>query len=163
MGIYSRFGNRAGLLEAVYQRGFAMLRDRLVAAKPADGPGELPPLIDAYRQHALDNPALYGLMFERPLPDFEPGSEARTQALGMTFSVLQEAVAARLGTGADEAARAAYLIWTALHGMVSIELDHAVRAPLEGWFLATPDDYRAITHEGLSALIGALESTPASG
>ena len=31
--------------------------------------------------------------------------------------------------------RAAYLLWTAIYGVVSIELTHALRSPLPGWFL----------------------------
>jgi AcrR family transcriptional regulator len=120
MGIYSRFGNRMGLLEAVHSRGFEMLRERLLAAREGEPPEAIEPLIHAYREHALQNPVLYGLMFERPLPDFEPSPEARAVALGQTFSILLEAVAARLALSPDGAARPAYIIWTALHGMVSI-------------------------------------------
>lgn len=157
MGIYSRFGNRMGLLEALHARGFEMLRERLLAARDGHPADAIEPLIHAYRDHALENPVLYGLMFERPLPDFEPSPEARATSLGQTFSILNEAVAARFGLPVADAARPAYILWTALHGMVSIELNHAVRAPLPGWFLADRDAHRDILLEGMRALISALE------
>src|SRR5687767_7336474 len=59
MGVYTHFGSKQGLLEQVYLLGFRRLEERL---KDHD---ELPAFAMAYRAFALDNEALYGLMFER--------------------------------------------------------------------------------------------------
>jgi len=39
MSVYSRFGGRDGMLEAVYRRAFVMLGDAFRAASPPDGTG----------------------------------------------------------------------------------------------------------------------------
>ena len=70
MGIYTRFGSRAGMLEAIYRRGFEQLREALVEARDAAGKSRILALGIAYRRFALANPPLYALMFERPLPGF---------------------------------------------------------------------------------------------
>jgi AcrR family transcriptional regulator len=161
MNIYSRFGNRMGLLEAVYARGFEMLHDRLVTAREdaASSPDPLEPVLLAYRDFALDHPVLYGVMFERPLPDFDPSIEARGRALDLTFRILRELVATRMGLTDEAAMKPSYIIWTALHGAVSIELNHVVRSPLPGWFVDSREAGEAVLLEGLRALMDGLSAT----
>jgi AcrR family transcriptional regulator len=69
MGVYTHFGSKQGLLEQLYLHGFRRLEDRL-SSVPSDGQGrqELLAFALAYRAFALDNDALYGLMFERATP-----------------------------------------------------------------------------------------------
>jgi AcrR family transcriptional regulator len=158
MGIYSRFGGRAGMLAAIYRRGFEMLRDQLAGAVVAGAaPSEgILALSLAYRAFALPNPALYALMFERPLADFEPTHQQRSEAIEMTFGLLTAQVARSLDPGEDPVLPA-YLIWTAVHGLVSIELTHALRNPLPGWILATPEaGERALVH-GVRAILTGLQ------
>ena len=73
MGVYTHFGSKQGLLEQLYLHGFRRLEDQLNSV-PSDGQGrqELLEFALAYRAFALDNEALYGLMFERATPDFVP-------------------------------------------------------------------------------------------
>jgi AcrR family transcriptional regulator len=176
MGIYTSFGGRAGMLDAVYLRGFELLRDALATARTGSapaGPATAPAgstsagpatarilaLARTYREFARANPPLYALMFERPLPDFDPSPRLRGQALEMTFGLLVAEVGAAAEQGLIEAAdpaRAAYLIWTAIHGMVSIELTHAVRSPLPGWFLDRPEVGDQVLVEGVTSLLAGL-------
>src|SRR2546430_275955 len=73
MGIYTRFGSRAGMLEAIYRRGFELLRDALVEARDAAPAGvRIVPLAIAYRRVAPGNPPPYPVMFEPPLPRLSP-------------------------------------------------------------------------------------------
>jgi AcrR family transcriptional regulator len=159
MGVYTGFGGRTGLLEAIYLRGFESLRDALEPGA-GDGPIErIRAVAFAYRRFALADPELYALMFERPIPDFDPSPELRRRALGMTFGLLTdatgEAVRARLISAADPV-RAAYLLWTAIHGMVSIELTHSLRSPLPGWFLDGPEAGEQVLSDGVGALLDGL-------
>ncbi|OLB67003.1 MAG: hypothetical protein AUI10_01185 [Actinobacteria bacterium 13_2_20CM_2_72_6] len=148
MGIYTRFGSRAGMLEAIYRRGFELLRDALVEARDAAPAGQrILPLATAYRRFALANPPLYALLFERPLPDFDPSPQARTEALAMTFGVLTDEV--------PDPARA-YLVWTTVHGIVSIELTHALRSPLPGFFIDFPAAGERLLLDGVAALLRGL-------
>jgi AcrR family transcriptional regulator len=123
MGIYTHFGSKRGLLEQLYLHGFRLLEDRLKSV-PSDGQGRQGLLAFAlsYRAFALDNEALYGLMFERASPDFVPSDTSRLAALS-TFEMLATRVAEWRLDLTDPAA-AAHLLWATMHGLVSIELTH---------------------------------------
>jgi AcrR family transcriptional regulator len=182
MGIYSQFGGRTGLLQAIYRRGFDELRVALVAAlspsrqdeedeEPtaeipshppqdnADAIGAILALATSYRRFALDHPGLYSLMFERPVPDFDPSPELRSWALGETFSLLIEQVSraqrAGLLAGRDPT-RQAYLLWTITHGITSVELTHAARSALPGWFLNSDDVGVEVLCEGVRAVLAGM-------
>ncbi|MEV4160940.1 TetR/AcrR family transcriptional regulator [Nonomuraea dietziae] len=158
MGIYTCFGGRTGLLEAIYLHGFHALRDALTAAlAPCGDPVDRVMAVAAgYRAFALADPSLFALMFERPLPDFDPSPELRREALELTFHLLADAVeAAGLGRP-GEPDRAAYLVWTTIHGIVGIELTHALRSPLPGWFLDSREEGERVLDEGVRALLSGL-------
>ena len=166
MGIYSRFGGRTGMLEAIYQRGFELLKDAITAPQAGTaGQAEADPrraiiaIAAAYRRFALGNPALYALMFERPLPGFDPSPQLRSWALNLTFTPLVEEVARAQAGGllaGDDPIRPSYLLWATVHGITSIELTHAVRSPLPGWFLDSPEAGEQTLTEGVQAVLTGL-------
>src|SRR5918994_6502300 len=123
MGVYTHFGSKQGLLEQLYLHGFERLEDQLDRV-PSGGQGrqELLAFALAYRRFALDNEALYGLMFERAAPDFVPSDDSRLAGL-TTFEMLAARVADWRPAFADPAADA-HLIWASMHGLVTIELMH---------------------------------------
>ncbi len=123
MGVYTHFGSKQGLLEQLYLHGFRRLEDRLDSV-PAHGQGRqgLLAFALAYRAFALDNEALYGLMFERAAPDFVPSDTSRLAGLS-TFQMLATRVADWQPDVTDPAAEA-HLLWATMHGLVSIELTH---------------------------------------
>jgi AcrR family transcriptional regulator len=118
MGVYTHFGSKQGLLEQLYLHGFERLEERLNSV-PSDA---LLEFALAYRQFALDNEALYGLMFERAAPDFVPSDDSRMAGL-TTFEMLAARVADWRPDFTDPAADA-HLVWATMHGLVSIELMH---------------------------------------
>jgi AcrR family transcriptional regulator len=123
MGVYTHFGSKQGLLEQLYLHGFSRLEDRLETVGSAgNGRQELLAFALAYRGFALDNEALYGLMFERATPDFVPSDDSRMAGL-KTFEMLAERIADWQPQLADPA-RDAHLVWATMHGLVSIELMH---------------------------------------
>jgi AcrR family transcriptional regulator len=123
MGVYTHFGSKQGLLEQLYLHGFERLADRLDSvASGGRGREELLAFALAYRAFALDNEALYGLMFERATPDFIPSDASRLAGLS-TFEMLAARVAGWRPDFTDPAADA-HLVWAAMHGLVSIELMH---------------------------------------
>src|SRR5436189_1981116 len=88
MGVYTHFGSKQGLLEQLYLHGFRRLEERLNGVS-SDGQDRraLLAFALAYRAFALDNEALYGLMFERATPDFVPSDTSRLPGLA-TFQIL---------------------------------------------------------------------------
>jgi AcrR family transcriptional regulator len=157
MGVYTKFESRAGILEAIYRRGFQLLRAALAAVPEDQDPvRRILDLSLAYRRFALANVALYAFMFERPVPDFDPGPALRREALETTFSTLVGAVREAAARGAlpeGDPVPTSYLLWGLLHGIVSIELTHAARSPLPGWFLDTPEKGERILLDGLRAMV----------
>jgi AcrR family transcriptional regulator len=123
MGVYTHFGSKQGLLEQLYLHGFRRLAHHLEDV-PSGGQArhELLAFALAYRAFALDNQALYGLMFERATPDFVPSDASRRAGLS-TFEMLATRVGDWRPDVADPAADA-HLIWATMHGLVTIELMH---------------------------------------
>ena len=122
MGVYTHFGSKQGLLEQLYLHGFRLLEARLEEVPDGRGREELLAFALAYRAFALDNEALYGLMFERATPDFIPSDASRLAGLA-TFEMLVARIA-DWRPDFEEPASVAHLVWAAMHGLVSIELSH---------------------------------------
>jgi AcrR family transcriptional regulator len=123
MGVYTHFGSKQGLLEQLYLHGFSRLEDRLTTVPSAgNDEQEILAFALAYREFALENEALYGLMFERGTPDFVPSDDSRMAGL-KTFEMLTHRISGWQPDLADPASHA-HLIWATLHGLVSIELMH---------------------------------------
>jgi AcrR family transcriptional regulator len=161
MGIYTCFGGRAGLLEAIYQYGFGILYEAMTKSLRGhtDPLSRIMAVAYGYREFALSDPALYALMFERPLPDFDPSPEQRHDALALTFTLLTEATSAAADAGlirATDPVRSAYLVWTTIHGLVSIELTCSLRSPLPGWFLDSREEGERALTDGVRALLSGL-------
>ena len=125
MCLYTGFGSRDGLLDAVYAQGFEQLRRDMAQAKLVADPGEaVRRLLQAYRAFALANPGLYGLLFERVLPGFDPSPQVRRTALDTTFGLLTAQAGRLLGTDPQDGASRefGYTLWALTHGLVSLEL-----------------------------------------
>ena len=74
--VYELFGDKRGLVRAVFFEGFHMLARQLLAAPETDDAvGDVQRLIPVFRQFCLDYPAMARVMFSRPFQDFDPGPE----------------------------------------------------------------------------------------
>ncbi|MEU3167187.1 hypothetical protein [Streptosporangium sp. NPDC006930] len=62
------------------------------------------------------------------------------------FLVTEIEAAAEGALRTTDPTRTGYLLWTAIHGMVGIELTHAIRGPLPGWISWHPRQRRASLH-----------------
>lgn len=133
MVIYTHFGGKNGLVEALRLDGFAALTSALVAAAGrSKGARRVLRLAAAYRIWALENPTHYEVMFTRSVHDYTPTEAARAISI-RTFDVLVDAVASAARGGEIEAPDArdvAYVIWGVVHGHVMLEL--AVISPRSG-------------------------------
>ena len=162
MCVYSRFGDKIGLLESVYAAGFERLGLALASTEPDRDPiRRLRALGLAYRRFAVANPALYALMFERVV-GFEPTPELRARVLETTFSPVLDAVRDAIAQGAIEAEStlvAAYTLWTAAHGAISLELTHAAPKPLSGWLFDKRDTGEDIFRQAIENALRGLSAT----
>jgi AcrR family transcriptional regulator len=125
MGVYTHFGRKDGLTEALWLDGFRRFGAALAAVPTKGNPlTRVRRLLLAYRNWALAQPTYYQLMFGWAVPEFDPSPESRAEAVA-TFSVLADAVAAAQAAGAlgpgDPGSTAMHL-WALAHGMVMIEL-----------------------------------------
>lgn len=148
--VYSLFGGKQELLQALYLEAFRRFREWLSAVPVTEDPAaDLLALGLAYRDSALANPHLYSIMFGRPVPDFTPDPAARAASAG-TFQPLLDTVRRAVDSGAFRAGppeRIAVAAWGLVHGLVSLELndclpenatgrtafEESLRALADGW------------------------------
>jgi len=130
MAVYTLFGDKQGLIAAMYRAGFERLGAALRAATDdTDEPlAALANLGYAYRQAALANPHLYDLMFGRPVAAFEPDAvdkeiaDAAYRPLVEQVQRCHDAGVLLADPAAGGAERVAFFLWAVSHGMVSLEL-----------------------------------------
>jgi len=122
--LYTMFGGKSGVAEGLWREGFERLRQAMERVEADDPLGRLTALGHAYRSNALANRAYYAVMFQRPIPGFEPSAEAYADSL-RPLHILVGAVADCLEAGVFRAAdptHVATVLWAAAHGAVSLEL-----------------------------------------
>ncbi|MBD0860401.1 TetR/AcrR family transcriptional regulator [Gordonia sp. zg691] len=117
MGVYNHFDGRDGLLDALVTDAFVEF-GRAVAATDDDPVARLRNSGRAYREFAMSNPVIYGLMFSAHCT---PEPEAAINAFAVLVDVIrygQVAGVIMAGDPSDLAVQA----WSAVHGAVSLEL-----------------------------------------
>lgn len=118
-GIYTYFGGKHGLVEAIFLDGFDSFDEALT---PHYDAGELIKAGRAYRRWALANPTHYLVMFGRAVPDFDPSEQAAERAAA-SFQRLVDAVAGATTLAGDiDPLAAAYHLYATVHGYVMLEL-----------------------------------------
>jgi AcrR family transcriptional regulator len=129
MVLYSRFGGREALMDALLAEGFSRFADALGAVSRPDPREHLLELGRAYRRFALENPTYFRLMWGGAAPAPATGS---TQAHGQrAFAALLHAVTRVLAQDdrpARDAEPLAHCLWSAVHGFVALELAGAAPA-----------------------------------
>jgi AcrR family transcriptional regulator len=127
MGVYTHFGGKDGVVEALFIEGFERLASAMSTTPVTDDPlQDLRASCAAYRRFALDNPTHYGVMFERHLPGFAPSMESMAHAHA-TLELLEAMVQRCLDAGVihpghGDAQAIAYSVWAGGHGLMSLEL-----------------------------------------
>jgi AcrR family transcriptional regulator len=155
IAVYTRFGGRSGVLDALYERTFDLLRNALEAVPPlsSDLTGDILAFAMAYRRFALESPARYALMFEHTVPGFNPDPDLRVAVLRDSFDLLVLRVRRVIPADADPV-RFSYLLWTTMHGLVSNELTQQARGPIRGWFFVPTEQANEHLYlDGVTAMI----------
>jgi AcrR family transcriptional regulator len=95
--VYELFGDKGGLVRAVFFHGFQLLGAHLGRLRESGDPrADLIAAIGAFRKFVRANPVLTEVMFSRPVADFQPGPEEARAVAG-----LREFVVGRVGRCVD--------------------------------------------------------------
>ena len=151
--VYTLFGGKPGLGEALYQEGFRRLGVAMATALEASGPvGDPERLVSlgrGYRAFALAEPAFFSVMFGRAVPGVTPSSAVRAamrrQTFGRVVTTSQECLDA--GTmRAQDALTLATACWVTAHGLAALETagllavddadafaERVLRGPVDGY------------------------------
>ncbi len=124
--VYSVFGSKDGLLEALATRLFEMLVEAMDAVPVTDDPvaDVVGVSVQGFRRTALDHPSLYSLVFLRVVPDLELGPAFREVA-NAAFGRLEarvERVAQQGRFGGRSPREAALAVHALTEGLASMEV-----------------------------------------
>lgn len=126
--VYTLFGGKSGLADALYAEGFARLaeggRRALETAPPPGDPDRIVAIGHAYLAFARAEPGFFAVMFGRAIPGFTPTRATRGTCRGTTFGRLVAEVQACLDAGtlvADDAHDLARLCWVTVHGLAALD------------------------------------------
>ena len=129
MAPYRHYPDKQSLLAAVALHGFRCLREVLQQADRGDAAGQ--PLVAqavAYVRFALENPALFRLMFGLKLQGNHPELVTAGEA---AYGVLSGRIASGAARGGDNEARALGC-WALVHGLAGLFLDGQVSDRVSG-------------------------------
>ena len=125
--VYTLFGGKPGLADALYAEGFARLAavgEQALAAAPLPGdPERLMAFGRAYCAFALAEPAFFSVMFGRAIAGFTPRPETRRACRAGTLGRVVQTAAECLAAGtlvADDAEALAHSCWVTAHGLASL-------------------------------------------
>ncbi|HTD04120.1 TetR/AcrR family transcriptional regulator [Undibacterium sp.] len=129
--LYSIFGGKDGLSNALYLEGFARLKQEYAAyaaglpePQPADSVDGIWNYANIYHGYARGNPSYYMVMFGDAIAGFVPPLESRVAAWE-SFTPLIAQFERCMQDGSlppSSPTAAARLLWAAMHGVISLEL-----------------------------------------
>jgi len=127
MVLYSRFGSREGVIDALLTIGFSDFADRLTAVQSSDPVAHLMQLGREYRRFGLSHPLHFRLMWSGPsigepaCPDHSASAIHGRRAFNALVLGVTRLLAAD-DRPARDAEPLAIAIWSVVHGFVSLEL-----------------------------------------
>jgi AcrR family transcriptional regulator len=128
IGVYTWFGGKDGLVDAILVDGYRGFATALQRAKRTTGPlGGLVAQARAYRTWAMKHPTSYRVMFMQAVPGHSPGVDAAAEGL-VAYQTLLREVQYEQAAGSiaePDADGVALTVWGLVHGLVSIELAQA--------------------------------------
>jgi AcrR family transcriptional regulator len=144
--LYSHFANMDQLAAAVAIEGFGDLAEALRTARTgtATTTDALRQLSHAYVDFARSNPALYDAMFTRSTT-LHFGAEDTPPELETAFAEIRDVVAALAGD--QDADTLAEVLWSALHGLVTLTRNRRLRPSYEAARVDLLIDRLAAQHE----------------
>ncbi|WP_248963237.1 TetR/AcrR family transcriptional regulator [Sphaerisporangium perillae] len=166
MTVYTNFGGMSGLVREMVHEGFARLETYFShVATTGDPVADMAMYGRAYRHNALTNPHLYAVMFGGASPaGFSLTAEDRQHGR-YTLSTVVECASRCIAAGRfrpGDAELVAHQLWTAVHGLVTLELgDYLIEpcnagvvfeAQLTGLMVGAGDTFASATRSVGSSL-----------
>jgi AcrR family transcriptional regulator len=125
--LYEYFPSKAALYDSLFLAGFRAFRARLESelSGKADFWDQIRAHLEAYLGFARENPELFQLLFEHPVPGFVPSAEAMAEGIPLLDRYTQriaDAIAAGLIAPGVSASEARDLIIAMTHGIAAQHL-----------------------------------------
>lgn len=81
--LYTYFDSKNDIYDELFRRGFIAFGRRMDEGVQQEGPlrAKLQSVMETYMRFAQENPDLYQLMFQRPVPGYEPSEESMAVSL----------------------------------------------------------------------------------
>ena len=125
IGVYTWFGGKDGLVDAIWVEGFESFAAALRKVQPQSDPLKfIAGQAMAYRKWALAHPMHYRVMFLGAIPGHHPGPDAAI-AGAIAFELLRNAVSLGVAQGviaSSDIDATTLALWGVSHGMVSLQL-----------------------------------------
>lgn len=126
MAPYRHFPTHGDLIADLASIGFAELRERMVCADHKDPRRALAGFAGAYVTYALENPAMFHLMYGSAIPTPEAGqAEDEATVLGLVSRRLAEILPQ------ERLAEARLAGWAIIHGLATLIAQNRLRTPLK--------------------------------
>ena len=131
--LYNYFSGLMDIYDALFRVGFTLWGEQIkeTTQKAQTWQDEIRLAMEAYMTFAMQNPELYQLCFERPVPGFVPSEDS----LKLSFSILQNGYA-RVASLKDQintdlpAEQAADLVIAIMHGLTALHMANEPHLPL---------------------------------
>lgn len=153
--LYNYFSSKMDLYDALFRLGFTLFGEHMAQAtqNAQNWQEEIQLTIEAYMGFALQNPELYQLCFERPVPGFTPSAES----MQVSYSMLHKAYARMerlipsLATDLQEE-QITDLVIAIMHGLTALHIANQPHLPVgEGRFGALIPSVVAVLNKAWSA------------
>lgn len=136
--LYNYFASKTEIYDTLFQLGFQKFDEHIqqLALTGEHWQADLSKIMEGYLVYALQNPELYQICFERPVPGFEPSS----QSMKLSIGILQSYYAyvknwiPLINTDLNEQQLSDLMI-AIMHGLTALHLANQPELPLgEGRF-----------------------------
>ncbi len=154
--IYHYFRDKNEIFHALHQGGFSQMMEKMQVLRSVRNPMErLKAMGSIYVNFALENPDMYDLMFikEAPIDHVYNSEHDNWKEGGGTFEYLRMTIKECAEQGhfkGHDLEPLTYLIWSAVHGMVSLNIRKRCEVVL-------PERQNTIVREGLEEFFKILD------
>jgi AcrR family transcriptional regulator len=132
--LYEYFPNKMAIYDALFRQGIALFRQRM-ERNPREQVSlwdRLRLTMETYLSFASENPELYQIIFERPIPGFLPSEEGMRECFA-AFTYLNDGLAQAMEAGTittDVTLEQAYALVAALmHGLTALHIANEPQLP----------------------------------